>query len=324
MKVVNKNQSSVISIMAHRPMLTLQQLLASSCLRQGLVLESRIGTDEKGVFLSYSVGYADEGALINGTARSEKEPHFLATLSMIEGKMVSELFPPAVRSVQQEPKEGSNVPEEVNISYWKRLLISETDVTQREAATDHSKQGVWVGFDSSGKEIIRVKDGTLNAGSELVDHIQWPVLGARGSCVVVLYRNPDPTPRQQGIEQAAAGVGALTSTAVQTAMSDSAASVSTSSAPSVGLDNVHVDTSKTLGAMKAASAKAPAKKPAAKKAAPVKKTVHAERREAAVKEAKVLKKAVASKNPSASVAKKVTTFRTAPAKAPAKKTTKGK
>lgn len=293
MKVASKNQNTMISIMAHRPMLMLQQMLASSCLRQDLILESRIGRDEKGVFLSYSVGYNGEGAMINGTARNEKDPHFLAALAMIEGKMISELFPPAVRKVSQEDGE-------VDISYWKRLLITEVDVTKREGQEECTRQGVWAGFSSDGHEIIRVKDGGINQGCELVDHIQWPVLGARGSCVVVMYRNPEATPTQKVDEQALEGIGALTGAVVKAAVSDSSASTAaTSTSPAVSLSNVQVDTSKTLGAMQAATRKvgeatrkAVTAKPAAKKPA-AKKTVQEQRREAAVKEAEQLRKASA-------------------------------
>lgn len=201
MKSLNKNISNPEAAARIATILSMQQQLSLACLRQNLKLTTTVGHDEHQSlpYLQYTIGFnTNEPPIFHGQARSAQEQHYAMMFELINGKMVNEAFPPTIRSVQQEPEDGSNTPVEVPISYWKRRLVVEHDVTERDpdpkaSQTDGlhkvSSSTVWVGYDTKQKEIIRVYEGTANENPDQVDRIQYMELGPIGNVVVVIFKD---------------------------------------------------------------------------------------------------------------------------------------
>ncbi|YP_009212978.1 hypothetical protein AVU38_gp129 [Ralstonia phage RSL2] len=179
----------------------MQQQLSLACLRQNLKLTTTIGHEEGQAlpYLQYTIGFnTNEPPVFHGQARSAQEQHYAMMFEFINGHMVNETFPPTVRTVQQEPENGSNTPVEVHISYWKRRLVVEHDITVRDpdpkaSQTDGlhkaASSTVWVGYDTKQREIIRVHEGTFNANPDLVDRVQYMEVGPIGRVVVVIFKD---------------------------------------------------------------------------------------------------------------------------------------
>ncbi|BAS04932.2 hypothetical protein [Ralstonia phage RSF1] len=201
MKSLVKNQSNLEIVAQHATILKMQADMASACLQQGLKLTTTVGREEGAglPYLQYAIAFnSNEPVVFHGQARQPDEPHYLAMFDLIKGKMVSEVFPPTIRSVQKEPEEGSNTPVVEPISYWKRHLVVEHDITTRDpdpkaSQTDGlhkvGKQAVWVGYDSKSQELVRVTEGTANSEPENVDRVQYMEMGPRGVVVIVIYKD---------------------------------------------------------------------------------------------------------------------------------------
>ena len=201
MKSLVKNQSNLEIVAQHATILKMQADMASACLQQGLKLTTTVGREEGAglPYLQYAIAFnSNEPVVFHGQARQPDEPHYLAMFDLIKGKMVSEVFPPTIRSVQKEPEEGSNTPVVEPISYWKRHLVVEHDITTRDpdpkaSQTDGlhkvGKQAIWVGYDSKSQELVRVVEGTANSEPENVDRVQYMEMGPRGVVVIVIYKD---------------------------------------------------------------------------------------------------------------------------------------
>lgn len=201
MKSLEKNQPNPNTIAQHMNILAMQQKLGFECLKQGLRLNTTIGReqDAQRPYLQYHISFnSNEPVVFSGQAYDTDDAHFQAMLSLVSGKMVSEIFPPTIRTVQREPENDSNVPVEVPISYWKRRLVVEHDITMRDpdpkaSRTDGlhkvSSNMVWVGYNTKGEEIVRVADGSPNKEPENVVRVQYMEMGQRGTVVVVIYKD---------------------------------------------------------------------------------------------------------------------------------------
>lgn len=201
MKSLEKNQSNLDIVAQHATILKMQADLASACLSQGLKLTTVVGREEGAglPYLQYAIAFnSNEPVVFHGQARQPDESHYLTMFDLIKGKMVSEIFPPTIRSVQQEPEEGSNTPVEVPVSYWKRHLVVEHDITTRDpdpkaSQTDGlhkvAKRAEWVGYGSNSQEVVRVVEGAFNSEPENVERVQYMEMGPRGTVVVVIYKD---------------------------------------------------------------------------------------------------------------------------------------
>lgn len=211
MKSLNKNANTPEVTGQFATVVSMQQQLAFACLRQGLKLTTTIGREEGAAlpYLQYAIAFnSDEPTVFHGQARSAQEPHYAMMFELINGKMVNEVFPPTIRSVKMEPEEGSNTPVEVPVSYWKRRLVVEHDITTRDPDPKASQsdglhkvssKAVWVGYDTKQKEIIRVEEGNANENPENVDRVQYMEVGPLGMVVVVIFKDTKVlTEGQQG------------------------------------------------------------------------------------------------------------------------------
>lgn len=200
MKNLDKNQSNPVFVAQHQQILRMQQELASACLAQGLKLTSTVGREEGSVpYLQYAIAFnTDEPVVLHGQARQPNEQHYQTMFELINGGMVSEIFPPAIRTVPLDTDADGKGPTEEAISYWKRRLIVEHDITQRDPDPKASRtdglhkvfsQTAWCGYNTKSEEIIRVTDGSANPGAANVDRVQYMEMGPRGTVVVVIYKD---------------------------------------------------------------------------------------------------------------------------------------
>uniref|UniRef100_A0AAU7PF27 Uncharacterized protein n=1 Tax=Burkholderia phage vB_BgluM-SURPRISE13 TaxID=3159457 RepID=A0AAU7PF27_9VIRU len=200
MKSLEKNQANPEVNAQFATVLSMQQHLSAACLKQGLKISTTISrVDGDLPVLQYAISFnTNEPVVFTGQARSAQEPHYQTMFDLIHGRMVSEVFPPTVRSVQREPAEGSNTPIEEPVSYWKRRLVVEHDITTRDpdpkaSQTDGlhmvARKSVWCGYNTKSEEIIRIEEGAANFEPEKVDRIQYMELGPRGMVVIVIFKD---------------------------------------------------------------------------------------------------------------------------------------
>jgi len=199
LKSLVKNHSSFGLNLQNQGVQNMQRKLVDACLGQGLKITTVIGYDDskKQAYLHYQIAFnSDEPTVFSGQANHETDQHYCAMLDLVNGRMVSEIFPPTIRSVSQEGEGNAIV--DVPVAYWKRRLIAEHDITLRDpdpksSMTDglHKVRSstAWVGFNSNGEEIARVFDGSANKDPESVERVQYMELGPRGTVVVVLYKD---------------------------------------------------------------------------------------------------------------------------------------
>lgn len=200
MKSLDKNQDKQETVALHAAVISMQTHLTAACLKQGLKISTTISQNDGDVpVLSYAISFnTDEPVVFTGQARSAQEPHYQTMFELIHGRMVSEIFPPTIRTVKQDTDEGSNDPVEVPISYWKRRLVIEHDITVRDPDPKASqsdglhmlaRKSVWVGYNTKSEEIIRVDEGSANFAPETVERVQYMELGPRGMVVIVIYKD---------------------------------------------------------------------------------------------------------------------------------------
>ena len=200
MKSLDKNQDKQETVALHASVISMQTHLTAACLKQGLKISTTISQNDGDVpVLSYAIAFnTDEPVVFTGQARSAQEPHYQTMFELIHGRMVSEIFPPTIRTVKQDTDEGSNDPVEVPISYWKRRLVIEHDITVRDPDPKASqsdglhmlaRKSVWVGYNTKSEEIIRVDEGSANFAPETVERVQYMELGPRGVVVIVIYKD---------------------------------------------------------------------------------------------------------------------------------------
>lgn len=201
MKSLNKNITSPEASAQIVTILSMQQQLALACLRQNLKLSTSVGHEEgKDLpYLQYTISFnTNEPPVFHGQARSAQEPHYATMFELINGKMVNETFPPTQRTVQLDTDEGSAAASEVAISYWKRRLVVEHDITTRDpdpkaSQTDGlhkvASKAVWVGYDTKQREIVRIEEGTTNENPENVDSVQYMNVGQLGTVVIVIFKD---------------------------------------------------------------------------------------------------------------------------------------
>lgn len=175
-----------------------QSALGLACLRNGLRFVSTITMREidkkQTPILIYGVGFHEDVGreVFEGEAQRPNEPQVVNLIDFINGKMVSELFPPTLR----EAAIPGAIPGEFikqRISHWKRRLIMEHDITENGLQTDVSRptntMSVWCGYNNFNAEIIRVPDGAKNNAPEDVVEIRHMAMGLRGTCVLVIHKD---------------------------------------------------------------------------------------------------------------------------------------
>jgi hypothetical protein len=177
--------------------LLIQQManqLIHVCTANGLVAALASSTDKQGVpSLTYAIKYTEDGeAIFNGKATSATDAHFAMTMDAIRGRIVSELCPPAMRTAKPEKFGDSHAV----ISYWKRILIVEQNITNQHvvarAASDEivkpKREAVWVGHSAKNEEVIRVPEGGFNEGWEKIDRVEFVHMGPLGMVAAVVFR----------------------------------------------------------------------------------------------------------------------------------------
>lgn len=184
--------------------LLIQQManqLIHVCTANGLVAALTSSVDKQGVpTLAYAIKYTEDGdAIFNGKATSATDAHYAMTMDAIRGRIISELCPPAMRTAKPEKFGDSHVV----ISYWKRILIVEQNITNQHvaarAATDEiiktKREAVWIGLSAKNEEAIRVPEGGFNEGWEKIERIEFVHMGPLGMVAAVVFRTGEYTDR---------------------------------------------------------------------------------------------------------------------------------
>jgi plasmid maintenance system antidote protein VapI len=163
----------------------------------GLVVTMASEVDKNGKpALSYAVRYSEDGdPVFNGKASSDKDAHFQITLDAMRGRIVSELCPPALTEVKPAGFGDSFE----KISYWKRVLTVEQNITNQQSKASRKddefvktkRAACWVGYNTKNVECIRVEEGSANIGWEKIDRIEFVDLGPVGMVAAVVIRDAD-------------------------------------------------------------------------------------------------------------------------------------
>lgn len=194
MKTIIKNNHDVLR--TFYKLAELQSNMMVACLKSGLNLASTIAKNPAGIWaFNYGVGfYNDPRMIFTGSAQEVGEPHYEHVMMLIRGEMVSELFPPA------QPLEM--------VSYWKRHLITDIDVTDtsyNDGKANPAVKSLWVGYTEKGMEIVRVPDGARNNYYDAIARVEYVHIPSRGICVFVVrkdYIDPVKTEKPQVITAA--------------------------------------------------------------------------------------------------------------------------
>lgn len=199
MKTFQKNQPIAKIMHESAVILAMQTNMTRLCIQQDLRLTTVIGVEVVGdtsvPYMGYQIRYNDDDRILfSGQARTMEDQHYMHLLSIIKGEMVSEIFPPSIRTVT----DANGKPE--TISYWKRFMTVEHDITSVDHISSTSKptdeeilskirrHSSWYGYNSNGAAIACIKDGTKNDFPASVDRIQHTQLGPRGNCVIVIFK----------------------------------------------------------------------------------------------------------------------------------------
>ncbi len=154
----------------------MQFVLASVAMANDIVTSTTVDFDKEGrPFLKYKVFFTPETIAFEGDTRLDTLP-YSHVLNSIDGHVVSMLFPPAKKYVKCED-------EVVAISHWRRIVLSEEDVTGKiREDRGHAPMGYgknrtqiskWAGFDAQDREICRIADGTINEGYASVISVRY-------------------------------------------------------------------------------------------------------------------------------------------------------
>lgn len=191
MKTINKNNKENVHMF--RRLTALQSTMMLACLEQGLNLSSNIMQDSTGGWVfTYGVGFHNDGRVVfAGQAQAADDEHYNYIMALIRGEMVSELTPPSMKI------DG--------VSYWKRHLITDVDVTDlnpQAVKKTPAVKSIWVGYHENGNEMVRIVDGTKNRDVQKVGRIEYVNVPTRGLCVFVVpfdYTPPKKDDYMQGM-----------------------------------------------------------------------------------------------------------------------------
>jgi hypothetical protein len=189
LKSLDKNITSHDKITSFMVVQSMQGRMASAALTNGLSLSTTVGLDDKGIpYLGYAVKYhGEDRAVFHGQARLPNDPHYAFVMQMLVGAVVSEVCPPAMRKTP-----GGEI-----VSYWKRNLTIEHDITVMEHADTEAKTDPldkvrritsWIGYNPKGVEVIRVQEGTANEGYQEIERVQFLSMGGRGNVAAVIFK----------------------------------------------------------------------------------------------------------------------------------------
>lgn len=192
MKTIRKNITASNDQSAWKPiedLLNLQVDLASACMRNDVGLQTKMGIDAQGSFLTYEVlSNPTNSVTFSGVVRNKSDRHFHTVVAMVEGKVVSSLCPPAKEFHTMES--GQQVP----ISYWKRWLKIENDITNGMPADDKQlclgsiQYACWVGYDAKGNQLLTVRDYEFNKDFEKIDSLHLIEHENDGPIVVISFK----------------------------------------------------------------------------------------------------------------------------------------
>lgn len=191
-------------------------MLLESAMANSLGMIFEVLKDDNRPLVRFSITNQGESKpLITAQARTSSDDIIKTIIEMMNGKMVTEVFPPSMLKIGN-----------VEVNYWKRLMVTTQDITEKENPGKSVNMAVWGGYNAENKEVFRIPEGSPNPEAHMVEFFRVVQMGAMGTVVipmrtdrVIEKRVPPQDPLAGSQQMPSAGTTAM-ATSVAVSMMD--------------------------------------------------------------------------------------------------------